>query len=354
MSRDEAVAILIAVGIALLTVPVTWLRLPAALAALVLAGIASWAEVRVNVRRALTITAYAAVFIIVFQVLTAIVAIGLGGLVVPVEELTAESAAFEPTVLSFVSIGAELVALLATAFVLPRLQRRLRFTVVPTLSTLGLRLSGRRLLELGLGILVGVAAVGALIAGLYVGGCLEVGGASAAFATEGFSAATLTGYVVLLLVIAVCEEAALRGFVLQNLGLYVGPIAAVTVSSLITAVLHASNPSFTPISLAGLFLLGVVLASAYLATDSLSMPIGLHFGWNFAMGPIAGLNVSGLEIAGLMHTDVSPDRVLWTGGEFGPEGGLGGVICLALLAVCLTRLAGMRRRRIQAVDSTAP
>jgi len=353
MPRDETQAIFIAVGIALLTLPVALLRLPTALAALALVLITGWAELRVNARRALTIAAYVAFFTIGFQVLTAVVTLLMGGFLIPLEELATEHAAFEPTVPSFVIIGAEVVALLATALAFPRIQRRLRFTVVPTLSTLGLRLSAARLLEAGSGALVGAAAVGVLVAGLHVGGGLKFGDALESSSAGPPLAALLAGYAVLLLAIAVCEEVALRGFALQNLGLYVGPVAAVGISSLITAVLHTGNPSFSPVSVVGLLLLGVVLASAYLSSGSLWMPIGLHFGWNFAMGPVFGLNVSGLRISGLLHAHVSPDRTLWTGGDFGPEGGLGGVICLALLAVCLTTLARSRRRSTQAGDTSA-
>lgn len=353
MPRDEAIATLIAIGIALLTIPIAVLRLPAAVAALVLVCIVSWAEIRVTARRALAIIAYVGAFIVVFQVLTAIMAAVVGGLLVPVEELAAESAVFEPSALSFVTVGAEVVALLTTALVLPRIQKRLRFTAVPTLSTLGMQLSGSRLLELGLGMLIGLGAISALVTALHVGGCLELGGRLPSLSAGSSPIAALAAYVVLLLAIAVCEEVALRGFALQNLGLYIGPVAAVTGSSLITAVLHVANPDFTPISLAGLFLLGVALASAYLATDSLWMPIGLHFGWNFTMGPVFGLNVSGLRTEGLLHPNALPDRLLWTGGDFGPEGGLAGVICLALLAACLTIVAQFRRRPPQTVEPTA-
>ena len=36
-----------------------------------------------------------------------------------------------------------------------------------------------------------------------------------------------------------------------------------------------------------------MLAAAYAATRNLWVPIGLHFGWNFAAGGIFGAEVSG-------------------------------------------------------------
>jgi len=49
---------------------------------------------------------------------------------------------------------------------------------------------------------------------------------------------------------------------------------------------------------------------------------GTHFAWNWTMGVAAGLPVSGLDVGpALVDVSVSgPD--LWTGGAYGPEGGL--------------------------------
>jgi hypothetical protein len=60
------------------------------------------------------------------------------------------------------------------------------------------------------------------------------------------------------------------------------------------------------------------------------MAVGIHAAWNFAVGAVYGLPVSGLETSSALLA-VEPDgpRVL-TGGAFGPEGG---VLMLAALAV---------------------
>ena len=39
---------------------------------------------------------------------------------------------------------------------------------------------------------------------------------------------------------------------------------------------------------------GVLLGFAYLRTRALWLPIGLHFGWNFAL-PLFGVNLAGLQ-----------------------------------------------------------
>ena len=74
---------------------------------------------------------------------------------------------------------------------------------------------------------------------------------------------------------------------------------------------------------------GLILGYGYLATERLWLPIGFHFSWNFALGPIFGFPVSGIDLpAWLMHNPSGP--VVWTGGAFGPEAGVLGIIAMAL------------------------
>jgi hypothetical protein len=58
-----------------------------------------------------------------------------------------------------------------------------------------------------------------------------------------------------------------------------------------------------------------------LRTRQLWLSIGLHFSWNFFLGPIFGFPVSGITSFTLLQVEISgPD--LFTGGAFGPEAGL--------------------------------
>jgi hypothetical protein len=66
---------------------------------------------------------------------------------------------------------------------------------------------------------------------------------------------------------------------------------------------------------------GVLLGYAFLRSRDLWLPIGLHFGWN-AILPLFGVNLSGLTIEVSRYVyrwDLLP---LWSGGDYGPEGGL--------------------------------
>jgi hypothetical protein len=118
----------------------------------------------------------------------------------------------------------------------------------------------------------------------------------------------------------------------------------VLATSLAFAALHCWNPSLTALALGNIALAGVVFGLVYAVTGSLWGPIGLHAAWNFTMGGVAGLPVSGLAFPSLFATRV--DGPAWiTGGPFGPEGGI--AVTCALAAGCAVWLlllpAGARR-----------
>lgn len=121
------------------------------------------------------------------------------------------------------------------------------------------------------------------------------------------------------------EELVSRGYLLQNLAAAWGWPAGVFLSSALFALAHFWNPGANLISTLGIFVAGVQLAAAYLATGRLWMPMGLHLSWNFFQGPAFGFPVSGLDTRGLLLLDpVGP--VILTGGEFGPEASIVGLV----------------------------
>jgi hypothetical protein len=136
----------------------------------------------------------------------------------------------------------------------------------------------------------------------------------------------------LFLCVGIYEELVSRGYQLRNAaeGLNlpgVGPRGAVllawVLSSVLFGYLHAANPSATPLSTFNVALAGLMLGFGYVLTGELAIPIGLHVTWNFFQGAVFGFPVSGLSVAGA--TFLSTDQggpALWTGGPFGPEGGL--------------------------------
>jgi len=126
---------------------------------------------------------------------------------------------------------------------------------------------------------------------------------------------------ILLLFGAVGEEMLFRGYGFQVLVRGIGPFATVLPVAVLFGLAHSQNLNFGPLALLNTILWGVVLGYAYLRSGDLWLPIGLHFGWNWAL-PMLGANLSGftMDVTGYtMHWKIQGPL---SGGAYGPEGGL--------------------------------
>ena len=110
-----------------------------------------------------------------------------------------------------------------------------------------------------------------------------------------------------------------RGYPFQHLEQGIGAIGAIAVFSVLFGAVHLANPGASLWGLVNTILIGVLLAISYLRTRALWLPWGIHFGWNFALGVLFGLPVSGLRLFNVVvRTTVSgPNWV--TGGSYGVE-----------------------------------
>ncbi|MGB6942872.1 MAG: type II CAAX endopeptidase family protein [Bryobacteraceae bacterium] len=133
---------------------------------------------------------------------------------------------------------------------------------------------------------------------------------------------------ILLLFGAVGEEMLFRGYGFQVLVRGIGAFATILPVAVLFGLAHSQNLNFGPLALFNTILWGVVLGYAYLRSGDLWLPIGLHFGWNWAL-PLLGANLSGftMDVTGYaMHwrTGLLNARIggLLSGGAYGPEGGL--------------------------------
>lgn len=151
------------------------------------------------------------------------------------------------------------------------------------------------------------------------------------------------------------EELSFRGYQLRNLseGLSsLGARRAIVLATLISAVcfgvLHfvnelAGGANTTVIATLNLMLAGLMFAIPFLMTGELAVPIGIHIAWNFFEGTVYGFAVSGTPATTHLFSITEHGPEIWTGGAYGPEGGL---ICTVWMAMgVLLSLLWVRGRR---------
>jgi len=132
---------------------------------------------------------------------------------------------------------------------------------------------------------------------------------------------------------AFLEELSFRGYPFQRLVEAIRPIGAIIVLSILFGAVHLQNPNASGIRSLGFFntiLVGVLFAYAYLRTRTLWLPIGMHFSWNFFLGVVYGLPVSGLRDFSIVVRSTAHGSHILTGGAYGLEASLPGTLVLLL------------------------
>jgi membrane protease YdiL (CAAX protease family) len=135
-----------------------------------------------------------------------------------------------------------------------------------------------------------------------------------------------------------------RGYGFQVLVPAFGPAATLLPMSVLFAAAHASNQGVSWLGLFNTFAWVILLGAAVLRSGDLWLAIGLHFGWNWML-PILGVNLSGftMRVTGVeLEWNISE---LWSGGDYGPEGGLLCTIVLGALVAFLVK-APIRRQHL--------
>lgn len=171
--------------------------------------------------------------------------------------------------------------------------------------------------NLALGILGGIGAGLVVLVGPMIFGAADL----ERVPDEHFQWPSLLFVSIILLFGAVGEEMLFRGYAFQILVKAIGPFATILPMAVLFGLAHGSNLNFSIFALVNTALWGVVLGYAFVVSGDLWLPIGLHFGWNWTL-PLLGANLSGftMGITGYsMHWKIGG---LWSGGEYGPEGGL--------------------------------
>ena len=219
------------------------------------------------------------------------------------------------------------------------------------LAAIGLRLDRSWARELLVGAALGIALI-ALVTGLIV----AAGGVR--FSLDPARSLGALGMGVWVFAwVALLEELLFRGFVFQRLVDGLGSWPALLAMAALFALGHWNNPGMEGATLVWASIdtaLGAVLFGlAYLRTRQLALPIGLHFGWNWAQGTLLGFDVSGLDQAGWLLPELL-GRPQWiTGGTFGPEASIFAVLVDATAVVLMWRWKGSARTRPMVLAAAA-
>ena len=278
-----------------------------------------------ELRCGLRVLVFFVVFLILSTLFTVLAAIGgvilavqdaIGGTYADVSPAQKLAGSFIITIISLFSV------ILASALCAHLLERR-------SLASVGYKLHPGWWRDSGLGLILGAVSVGLSVGIAFVTG-------SASFRTQITDVASLApGFIALFiffLLAAAFEELLIRGFAFQALAHNVGPVFAIAATSVAFGLLHLGNPSATVFSTVNTTLAGVWLGTAYWMTRSLWLATALHMSWNFTMGFIFGLPVSGItDLVPLAWLIGQPGAPTWlSGGKYGPEGGAAATIGLLL------------------------
>lgn len=122
-----------------------------------------------------------------------------------------------------------------------------------------------------------------------------------------------------------------EGFTLGNLSPHKATLLAIALSSALFGLGHIGNPNATLTAVSNIVLAGVMLALPFVLTGRLALSIGIHFSWNFFQGGVFGFRVSGMAFKDSVIQIHQGGTEWWTGGNFGPEAGLIGILGILLI-----------------------
>ena len=168
--------------------------------------------------------------------------------------------------------------------------------------------------------------------------------------TVEFDVASQLSWLSLFLLVGVVEEVIFRGILFRLITDKWNIAVVLTTSSLLFGLAHLGNPGATlwaalAIALASGWLFGM----AYAYHQTIWVPIGMHWAWNYLEGGVFGCAVSGtpLDYRPLITPRISGTDLL-SGGAFGPEAS---IICVAIgmgISIVYTMLYIKKRKRLGA------
>ena len=142
-------------------------------------------------------------------------------------------------------------------------------------------------------------------------------------------------YIFLMIIVGFLEELVTRGIIFRLVEKWAGSLIAIIVVAIEGGLTHATNPNATFWSSFAVALeFGVLMTLVYMATRNLWVVSALHFAWNFTMGGIFDIAVSGTDPSSLFKATLEGPAWL-TGGKFGIEAGAPAIVITVIACVIL-------------------
>ncbi|MBL1173590.1 lysostaphin resistance A-like protein [Pantanalinema sp. GBBB05] len=191
--------------------------------------------------------------------------------------------------------------------------------------------------EIGIGLLLGFGLMTT---------CVLIAIAFGVYRIEGLNwqnlVAGVTGFVLL---VPISEELIFRGVVFRILEGVFGGWLALALSSVVFGLIHMGNEGESLAGIAGIVCVyGPMLAAPYMLTRHMWVGFGLHAAWNYTMGKVYSVNISGAEAEGLFKASLTGPELL-TGGSAGMEGSLIGIV-VGITFTVVTLILAVRRGTI--------
>ena len=133
--------------------------------------------------------------------------------------------------------------------------------------------------------------------------------------------------------VAFNEEILFRGYIFQKFIELTNKYVALFLLSVCFGIAHLFNPNVSVLGVINIVLAGVFFSACYIKTNSLWLPISMHFTWNFVCGIGFGFPVSGTNRFDTLIRFIQTGPEWITGGSFGPEGGI--IVTVLLLVTTL-------------------
>ena len=198
----------------------------------------------------------------------------------------------------------------------------------------GLVLKKQTFAHLVIGILIGICSVVSMLLIGRTTGIISV--------SEIISMPKLTlliAFAFKMLLVATLEETLFRGYLITNL--YDGfksnkrskkqaLLISLMVSSLMFGLAHFNNNNASVVSIILLTINGIAWGIPFIMTKNLGLSIGLHMAWNFTQTQL-GFTMSGNKALSSFYSIKNSGSDFFTGGEYGPEAGILGIIGFAIM-----------------------